>query len=121
MLWGRELIVLAGGPVRASGEGLLMLDHFASDDLPLGDVRIRVRSAGSGPPVLLLHGYPQTSVMWHKVAPALAGDYSVVLMDLRGYGDSDKPRGLADHSNYSKRSMARDAVGVMQYFGHERF
>ena len=63
---------------------------------------------GSGPPLLLLHGYPQTHVMWHKVAPRLAEDFTVVASDLRGYGDSSKPPGDPDHANYSKRAMAQD-------------
>ena len=70
-------------------------------------------TGGSGPPVLLLHGYPETHAMWHKVAPALARDYTVVCADLRGYGDSSKPKGLPDHSNYSKRAMAQDMAEVM--------
>jgi haloacetate dehalogenase len=90
--------------------------------------RLRTRGAtinlvagGNGPPVLLLHGYPQSHVMWHKVAPQLARDYAVVCPDLRGYGDSSKPRGLPDHSNYSKRAMANDMVEVMRALGHQRF
>ncbi len=71
--------------------------------------------------MLLLHGYPQTHAMWHKVAPELARGYSVVCPDLRGYGDSSKPKGLPDHSNYSKRAMANDMVEVMRALGHERF
>ena len=82
---------------------------------------INLVSGGEGPPVLLLHGYPQTHAMWHKVAPALARDYTVVCADLRGYGDSSKPRGLPDHSNYSKRAMAHDMVEVMRELGHECF
>jgi haloacetate dehalogenase len=82
---------------------------------------INLVTAGSGPAVLLLHGYPETHAMWHKVAPALARDYTVVCADLRGYGDSSKPRGLPDHSNYSKRAMAQDMVEVMRTLGHERF
>ncbi len=82
---------------------------------------IRVRYAGSGDPVLLLHGYPQTHAMWHKIAPELARGYSVVCPDLRGYGDSSKPKGLPDHSNYSKRTMANDMVELMRALGHERF
>jgi haloacetate dehalogenase len=76
---------------------------------------------GKGDPVLLLHGYPETHAMWHKVAPVLARDYTVVCPDLRGYGDSSKPKGLPDHSNYSKRAMANDMVEVMRALGHERF
>jgi len=82
---------------------------------------IHLATAGSGPPVLLLHGYPQTHAMWHKVAPPLARRYTVVCADLRGYGDSSKPRGLPDHSNYSKRAMAQDMVEVMHSLGHRRF
>jgi haloacetate dehalogenase len=82
---------------------------------------INLVAGGNGPPVLLLHGYPQTHAMWHKVAPQLARDYSVVCPDLRGYGDSSKPKGLPDHSNYSKRAMANDMVEVMRALGHERF
>jgi len=83
--------------------------------------RIKAVWGGEGPPVLLLHGYPETHVMWHKVAPALARDYTVVCPDLRGYGDSSKPKGVPDHSNYSKRAMAQDMVEVMQALGHARF
>jgi haloacetate dehalogenase len=82
---------------------------------------INLVAGGNGPPVLLLHGYPQTHAMWHKVAPQLARDYTVVCPDLRGYGDSSKPKGLPDHSNYSKRAMANDMVEVMRSLGHERF
>ena len=82
---------------------------------------ISLVTGGSGPAVLLLHGYPQTHVMWHKVAPALARDYTVVCADLRGYGDSSKPQGLPDHSNYSKRAMAQDMAEVMSALGHRCF
>ena len=77
--------------------------------------------AGSGPPLLLLHGHPQTHVIWHKVAPALAQNFTVIASDLRGYGDAGKPAGLPDHSTYSKREMARDQVALMQGLGFERF
>ncbi len=82
---------------------------------------INLVHAGDGPPVLMLHGYPETHVMWHKVAPELARDYAVVCADLRGYGDSSKPTGLADHSNYSKRAMAQDMAEAMSALGHETF
>jgi haloacetate dehalogenase len=84
-------------------------------------VRIHARTGGEGPPLLLLHGHPQTHAIWHKVAPALAERFSLVLCDLRGYGDSSKPTGEAEHANYSKRVMARDMRRVMQALGHERF
>jgi haloacetate dehalogenase len=84
-------------------------------------VTIHCAVAGEGPPLLLLHGYPQTHSMWHRVAPDLARDHCVVCPDLRGYGDSSKPRGLPDHGNYSKRAMAQDMVETMRALGHERF
>ena len=76
---------------------------------------------GAGPPVLLLHGYPQTHVMWHKVAPALAERFTVVATDLRGYGDSSKPAGGPQHEHYSKRVMAQDQIEVMRALGFDRF
>jgi len=82
---------------------------------------INLVTAGEGPPVLLLHGYPQTHAMWHKVAPSLARDYTVVCPDLRGYGDSSKPRGVPGHANYSKRAMALDMVEAMEALGFVRF
>jgi haloacetate dehalogenase len=91
-------------------------------------IRIEVRGAsinavrgGTGPPVLLLHGSPQTLVMWHLVAPRLAEDFTVVAADLRGYGDSSKPEGGEDHGRYSKRVMALDQVEVMKHLGFDRF
>jgi haloacetate dehalogenase len=82
---------------------------------------INLVTGGEGPPLLLLHGYPQTHAIWHKIAPALARDYTVVCPDLRGYGDSSRPKGLPDHSNYSKRAMAQDMAEVMTRLGHARF
>jgi len=82
---------------------------------------INLVTGGEGPPVLLLHGYPETHAMWHKVAPRLARDYTVVCPDLRGYGDSSKPRGLPDHSNYSKRAMALDMAEAMESLGYLAF
>jgi haloacetate dehalogenase len=84
-------------------------------------VDIHARVGGSGPPLLLLHGHPQTHAIWHKVAPALAERFTLVLADLRGYGDSSKPAGDADHANYSKRTMARDMLRLMKALGHTRF
>jgi haloacetate dehalogenase len=76
---------------------------------------------GSGPPLLLLHGYPQTHLMWHRVAPVLAERFTVVAADLRGYGASSKPESDAGHTPYSKRAMAADMVAVMRGLGHDRF
>ncbi|MET0207844.1 MAG: alpha/beta hydrolase [Burkholderiaceae bacterium] len=84
-------------------------------------VTIKAIVGGSGPPLLLLHGHPQTHAIWHKVAPRLAERFTVVACDLRGYGDSSKPQGDADHANYSKRTMALDALAVMRSLGFERF
>lgn len=84
-------------------------------------IEINTITAGNGPPLLLLHGYPQTHAIWHKIAPRLADRFTVVATDLRGYGDSSKPAGLPDHSNYSKRETAKDQVEVMRQLGFERF
>ena len=83
--------------------------------------RIFARSAGSGPPLVLLHGFPQTHAMWHRIAPELAGTHHVVCMDLRGYGWSSAPHGDPSHETYSKRAMGRDVVRVMEALGHVRF
>lgn len=83
--------------------------------------RIFARSNGSGPPLVLLHGFPQTHVCWHRIAPGLARTHRVVCMDLRGYGWSSAPRGDAEHETYSKRAMGRDVVAVMEALGHVRF
>ncbi|MCJ2015086.1 alpha/beta fold hydrolase [Methylobacterium sp. J-076] len=84
-------------------------------------IAINARAGGSGPPVLLLHGHPQTLSTWLHVAPRLAETHRVVAMDLRGYGDSGKPEGGEHHEAYAKRAMAADAVAVMRSLGHERF
>jgi len=83
--------------------------------------RIHTLRKGDGPPLLLLHGYPQTHVIWHKIAGRLAEKFSVVLTDLRGYGDSSKPDGGERHENYSFQAMAQDQVEVMRHFGHSEF
>jgi len=94
---------------------------FAYSRVPGEGAVVNVARAGSGPPLLLIHGYPQTHMMWHRVAPLLAERFTVVATDLRGYGDSDKPPGDPEHEAYSKRAMARDQVRVMQALGFERF
>jgi haloacetate dehalogenase len=98
-----------------------MFPGFVQDRLAVNGVEINVVTGGEGPPVLLLHGAPQTHAMWHKIAPHLAEKYTVVASDLRGYGDSSKPLGGGDHADYSFRAMAGDQVAVMQAFGHEQF
>lgn len=84
-------------------------------------VAIHTVVMGEGEPLLLLHGHPETYLMWHKVAGDLAHRFTVVMCDLRGYGDSDKPEGLPDHSTYSKRIMAEDCIAVMGKLGFDRF
>ncbi len=85
------------------------------------NINIAVCTKGDGPPLLLLHGYPQTGYIWHKIAPQLTKDFTVVVADLRGYGDSDKPPTSADHAVYSKRAMAADMIAVMAALGHQQF
>ncbi len=98
-----------------------MFEGFALERVETDEGTFRVRYGGSGPPLLLLHGHPQTHVMWHRIAPRLADEFTVVAMDLRGYGESFKPPTTADHEPYSKRAMARDAVAVMERLGFARF
>jgi haloacetate dehalogenase len=88
---------------------------------PKGLVSLRVRHGGSGPPLLLLHGYPQTHMLWSRIADDLARDFTVIAPDLRGYGKSTKPPSSDDHETSSKRAMARDVVALMKQFGFERF
>lgn len=98
-----------------------MFDGFTFTEIETPGARIRTCHGGSGPPLLLLHGNPQTLAIWRHVAPVLARDFTVVCTDLRGYGFSSKPPAGPDHINYSKREMARDQVAVMEALGHERF
>jgi haloacetate dehalogenase len=98
-----------------------MFDGFELSLIQTEEVTLRVRHGGSGPPLLLLHGHPQTHAMWHRVAPVLARDFTVVAPDLRGYGESSKPPTTPDHETYSKRAMARDQVALMRHFGFDRF
>lgn len=100
---------------------MALLDRFDRQRITTSGADISLRVAGSGPPLLLLHGYPQTHVMWHRVAPRLAERYTVVLPDLRGYGDSAKPPAGEDHAGYSFRAMAADQVEVMRALGFQRF
>nr|WP_315596469.1 alpha/beta hydrolase [uncultured Cupriavidus sp.] len=98
-----------------------MFDGFTTHRIDHEGVPIHAVVGGDGPPLLLLHGHPQTHVIWHKVVGELARHFTVVATDLRGYGDSGKPAGLADHANYSKRVMAADQLAVMRALGFERF
>lgn len=98
-----------------------MFEGFEARRIAGEGTEIFVRTGGSGPPLLLLHGYPQTHVIWHRTAPALAERFTVVCADLRGYGDSGKPQGGGDHGAYAKRTMARDMVAVMAALGFDRF
>ena len=98
-----------------------MIDGFSSQRVATGDAELFVAVGGSGPPLVCLHGYPQSHLTWRKVAPALAERYTVVLPDLRGYGASEIPASDDAHLNYSKRTMARDVIALMQKLGYERF
>lgn len=98
-----------------------MFDGFTTHRIDHEGVPIHAVVGGDGPPLLLLHGHPQTHVIWHKVVGELARHFTVVATDLRGYGDSGKPAGLPDHANYSKRVMAADQLAVMRALGFERF
>jgi haloacetate dehalogenase len=99
----------------------MLFEGFRRDRIRVGDVEINFVTAGHGPPVLLLHGFPQNLAMWAKVAPVLARGHTVVCADLRGYGDSSKPKCAPDNSNYAFRALANDQVGLMRALGFDRF
>jgi haloacetate dehalogenase len=99
----------------------MFFEGFALEHVDVTDGRMRLRRGGSGPPLLLLHGNPQTHAMWNAVAPELAGRFTVICPDLRGYGGSLKPAASKDHAAYAKKAMARDMAEVMAHFGHTRF
>ena len=98
-----------------------MFERFERKRIETKGEAVNLVVGGNGPPLLLLHGYPQTHVMWHKIAPRLSEDFSVVAADLRGYGDSGKPAGDPEHFNYSKRAMAQDLVEAMDILGFRTF
>ena len=98
-----------------------MFDSFTRQRIHIAGIEINCVVGGNGPPLLLLHGYPQTHAMWSGVAPRLADRFTVVCPDLRGYGDSSKPPGEPDHANYTFRAMAADQVGVMKQLGFSQF
>lgn len=98
-----------------------MFPSFETFDVDCNGINIHGVKGGKGPPLLLLHGYPQTHVMWHKIAPLLAGHFTVIAADLRGYGKSAKPPSVPGHSSYSKRAMAEDMVQLMAQLGFPSF
>jgi len=98
-----------------------MFDEFTLKTIDADGVSIRARIGGNGPPLLLLHGNPQTHVMWHAVAPRLAQHFTVIATDLTGYGMSSKPPSSDDHVPYSKRAMANDQIAVMRKLGYSQF
>jgi haloacetate dehalogenase len=98
-----------------------MFGGFETSVVDVGETTIFTRRKGNGRPLLLLHGFPETHVMWHRIAPALAEDFTVVCADLRGYGASGKPPSSADHAPYSKSAMALDMIRMMQSQGFSRF
>ncbi len=99
----------------------MFFDGFTLTKLEVAGGHVRLRYGGSGPPLLMLHGNPQSHCMWNRVAPALAEQFTVICPDLRGYGESFMPPATADHAPYAKREMARDMIDVMDHFGHQRF
>ena len=111
----------AQGPNTDGGKAYLFPEDFKAFKFKTSEAEINGVIGGKGPPVLLLHGYPQSHVSWSLVAPALAKDYTVVATDLRGYGDSSKPPAGKNHAGYSKRAMAQDQVEVMKHFGFDKF
>ena len=114
--------VQGGRPQRPSGATRgNFFPGFKTMDIKTSGATIHAVVGGSGPPVILLHGYPQTHVMWHKVAPRLAERFTIVAADLRGYGDSSKPPDGPNHVNYSKRAMAKDQAEVMTHLGFQKF
>jgi haloacetate dehalogenase len=105
----------------ARGTTLRFFPGFTAETVKTSGAEIYVLKGGSGPPVLLLHGAPQTHISWRKVAPELAKTHTVIVPDLRGYGDSSTPPDGEHHANYSKRAMALDQVELMRHYGIEKF
>jgi haloacetate dehalogenase len=103
------------------GADARLFPGFQVSEVQTSGAGIHVVSGGQGPPLLLMHGAPQSHATWYKIAPDLAKEYTRIMIDLRGYGDSSKPEGGRNHENYSKRAMALDGVEVMKHFGYDRF
>jgi len=108
-------------PQEASSSAAKFFPGFKAEKIQTSGAAIQTVRGGQGPPLLLLHGHPQSHFEWHKVAPELAKEFTVVAADLRGYGDSSKPADGVNHAGYSKRAMAQDQVEVMRQLGFERF
>lgn len=107
--------------VQVGSQSSAFFPGFARQKIQTSGATINTVRGGNGPPLLLIHGYPQTHVEWHKIASRLAQKFTVVMTDLRGYGDSSKPQDGVNHVNYSKRAMALDQIEVMRSLGFERF
>jgi haloacetate dehalogenase len=112
---------LSNAPAEPQAPGRDFFAGFKREQIQTRGATINVVHGGTGSPVLLLHGIPETHVLWRKVAPFLARNFTLVIADLRGYGDSSKPPGGADHFGYSKRAMAQDQVEVMEHLGFLKF
>src|SRR2546422_1680154 len=128
MITRRELlqytaVAAVGHATRAEAQAAdaPLFPGFKTAKIKTSGATINLVSGGNGSPVLLMHGYPQTHVLWHKIAPKLAEKFSVVAADLRGYGDSSKPEGGEKHESYSKRAMAQDMAEAMQQLRFEKF
>jgi haloacetate dehalogenase len=108
-------------PHVTASRGFPVFEGFALEYVDVGEVTLRVRHGGHGPPVVLLHGHPRTHATWHRVAPQLAGSFVVVCPDLRGYGQSTLPPDAPQHAQSAKRAMANDVVALMRHLGHDQF
>src|SRR4051794_23870431 len=118
---GFDIVMLPGERTKWIVGAAPMFEGFSLSMIDTGEATLRVRHGGNGPPLLLLHGHPQTHMMWHAIAARLARDFTVVAPDLRGYGESGKPATMPDHSPYSKRAMAQDQIALMRQLGFEQF
>src|SRR6516162_6216974 len=108
-------------PRNATAQAIAKSDQFEAAEVKVGDNTIFVRRYGKGPPILMVHGFPRTSLMWRYVAPQLADNHTIICVDLRGYGRSDAPTSSEDHFPYSKRAMANELVAVMENLGFSKF
>jgi haloacetate dehalogenase len=118
---GAAAMPVLGQPEKSIAPSAEMFKGFKAQKIKTTGATINVVSGGQGSPLLLLHGNPETHVMWNKIAPRLVTEFTVFAADLRGYGDSSKPQDGENHSNYSKRAMAQDQIEVMEHFGFKKF